>query len=142
MQAIQLTKYGKPEEGLRLVEIAEPGAPRSSQILIRVEYAPINDSDLLVASGLYAVQPKLPSGVGNEGAGKVLAIGDGVQNVKVGDRIVIPRGVFSWAEKVLASAEGAIVLPPEIDPPASGDAQHQSAGCSAASGGVRFSEAR
>jgi len=61
MQAIQLTQYGKPEEGLRLVEIAEPGDPKSGQILIRVEYAPINDSDLLVASGLYAVHPKLPS---------------------------------------------------------------------------------
>src|ERR1700730_562620 len=116
MQAIQLTKYGKPEEGLRLVEIAEPGDPKSGQILIRVEYAPINDSDLLVASGLYAVQPKLPSVVGNEGAGKALTVGDGVQNVKVGDRVVIPHGVFSWAEKVLAPAEEAIVLPPEIDP--------------------------
>jgi NADPH:quinone reductase-like Zn-dependent oxidoreductase len=116
MQAIQLTKYGKPEEGLRLVEIAEPGDPKPGQVLIRVEYAPINDSDLLVASGLYAVQPKLPSVVGNEGAGKVLAAGDGVQNVKAGDRVVIPRGVFTWAEKVLAPAEDVIVLPPEIDP--------------------------
>jgi len=61
MQAIELTKYGRPEEGLRLVEIAEPGDPKPSQVLIRVEYAPINDSDLLVASGLYAVHPKLPS---------------------------------------------------------------------------------
>src|SRR5205814_347499 len=89
---------------------------KSGQILIRVEYAPINDSDLLVASGLYAVKPKLPSIVGNEGAGKVLAVGDGVQNVKAGDRVVIPRGVFCWAKKVLAPAEEAIVLPPEIDP--------------------------
>ncbi|HEV8003543.1 MAG TPA: zinc-dependent alcohol dehydrogenase family protein [Planctomycetaceae bacterium] len=116
MQAIQLTKYGKPEEGLRLVEIAEPGDPKSGQILIRVEYSPINDSDLLVASGLYAVQPMLPSVVGNEGAGKVLAVGDGVRNVKEGDRVVVPHGVFSWAQEVLAPAEGAIVLPPEIDP--------------------------
>jgi len=116
MQAIQLTKYGKPEEGLRLVEIAEPGDPKSGQMLIRVEYAPINDSDLLVASGLYAVQPKLPSVIGNEGAGRGLAVGDGVQNVKVGDRVVVPHGVFSWAEKVLAPAEEAIVLPAEIDP--------------------------
>jgi NADPH:quinone reductase-like Zn-dependent oxidoreductase len=45
-----------------------------------------------------------------------LTVGDGVQNVKVGDRVVIPHGVFSWAEKVLAPAEEAIVLPPEIDP--------------------------
>src|SRR5689334_22067843 len=37
MQAIQLTKYGKPEEGLRLVEIAEPGDPKPGQVLIRVD---------------------------------------------------------------------------------------------------------
>ena len=83
MQAIQLTKYGRPEEGLRRVEIAEPGDPKPGQVLIRVEYVPINDSDLLVASGLYAVRPELPSVVGNEGAGRVLAVGDGVQTVKV-----------------------------------------------------------
>src|SRR5258708_36388808 len=116
MQAIQLTKYGKREEGLSLVEIAEPGDHEPDQILIRVEYAPINDSDLLVASGLYAVKTKLPSIIGNEGAGKVLAVGDAVQNVKAGDRVVIPRGVFAWAQKVLAPAQEAIVLPPEIDP--------------------------
>jgi NADPH:quinone reductase-like Zn-dependent oxidoreductase len=116
MQAIQLMKYGKPDEGLRLVEIAKPGNPTPSQMLIGVEYAPINDNALLVASGLYAVRPQLPSVIGNEGVGKVLAVGDGVKNIKVGDRVVIPRGVFSWAEKVLASAEEAIVLPLEIDP--------------------------
>ena len=116
MQVIQLTKYGKPEEGFRLADMAEPDPPKSGQVLIRVEYAPINDSDLLLASGLYALQPKLPSVVGNEGVGKVLAVGDGVQNVKVGDRVVIPHGVFAWAERVLALAEGAVVLPAEIDP--------------------------
>lgn len=46
----------------------------------------------------------------------MLAVGDGVLNVKAGDRIVIPHGVFCWAEKVLAPAEGVCVLPPEIDP--------------------------
>src|SRR5713101_376404 len=77
MQAIQLTKYGEPEESLRLAEIAEPDRPKPGQILIRVEYAPINDNDMLLARGLYTIQPKLPI-VGNEGAGKVLAVGDGV----------------------------------------------------------------
>src|SRR5258707_12809987 len=112
MKAIQLTKYGKPDEGLRLVEIAEPSNPKPGQMLIRVQYAPINDSDLLVASGLYAVQPKLPSVVGNEGAGIVLAVGDGVQNVKAGDRVVIPHGVFSSAAKVQGPPDEPIGLPP------------------------------
>ena len=116
MQAIQLTKYGEPEEGLRLAEIAEPNHPNPGQILIRVEYAPINDNDMLLARGLYTIHPSLPSVVGNEGAGKVTAVGIGVKNVKIGDRVVVPYGVFSWAEKVSAPAENAIVLPAEIDP--------------------------
>jgi NADPH:quinone reductase-like Zn-dependent oxidoreductase len=116
MQVIELTRYGKPEEGLQPAAVAEPDPPSSGQILIRVEYAPINDSDLLLASGLYPVQLKLPTVVGNEGAGKVLAVGECVQNVDVGDRVVIPYGVSSWAEKVLAPAQEVIVLPAEIDP--------------------------
>jgi NADPH:quinone reductase-like Zn-dependent oxidoreductase len=116
MQAIQLLKYGEPEEGLQLAEIAEPDLPKPGQILIRVEYAPINDNDLLLARGLYTIHPNVPSIVGNEGAGKVLAVGDGVKAVKIGDRVVVPYGVFSWAEKVLAPAEKAIVLPDGIDP--------------------------
>lgn len=116
MQAIQLLKYGEPEEGLQLAEIAEPDLPKPGQILIRVEYAPINDNDLLLARGLYTIHPNVPSIVGNEGAGKVLAVGDGVKAVKIGDRVVVPYGMFSWAEKVLAPAEKAIVLPDEIDP--------------------------
>lgn len=55
MQAIQLTKFGEPEEGLRLAEIAEPDHPEPGQILIRVEYAPINDNDMLLARGLYTI---------------------------------------------------------------------------------------
>lgn len=116
MQAIQLLKYGEPVEGLQLAEIAEPDLPKPGQILIRVEYAPINDNDLLLARGLYAIHPNVPSIVGNEGAGKVLAVGDEVKAVKIGDRVVVPYGVFSWAEKVLAPAEKAIVLPDGIDP--------------------------
>jgi len=75
LHSIQLTKYGKPEEGLRLAEIAEPGDPGSgSKSCDSREYAPINDSDLLVASGSTRSNRKLPSVVGNEGAGKVPAV--------------------------------------------------------------------
>ena len=47
MQAIQLTKYGEPEEGLRLAEIPETDHPKPGEILIHVEHAPINDNDML-----------------------------------------------------------------------------------------------
>jgi Zn-dependent alcohol dehydrogenase len=51
-----------------------------------MEYAPINDSDLLLANGVYFLNPKLPSVIGGEGAGIVEAIGPGVTSVKVRDR--------------------------------------------------------
>jgi NADPH:quinone reductase-like Zn-dependent oxidoreductase len=53
--------------------------------------------------------------IGGEGAGIVEALGPGVSNVKVGDRVTIPFRTFTWAEKVLAPADGLFVVPPSID---------------------------
>ena len=68
---------------------------------MRVEYAPIDYSDLLLANGVYFLNPKLPSVIGGEGAGIVEAIGPGVTSVKLGDRVTIPFGTFTWSEKSL-----------------------------------------
>ena len=98
-----------------MVEVSEPKAPSANEALVRMEYAPINDSDLLLAKGFYFLNPKLPSVIGGEGAGIVEAIGPGVTSVKVGDRVTIPFGTFTWSEKVLAPAQGLFVVPPSID---------------------------
>ena len=90
-------------------------APSSSEALVRMEYAPIDYSDLLLANGVYFLNPNLPSVIGGEGAGIVEAIGPGVTSVKVGDRVTIPFGTFTWSEKVLAPAQGLFVVPPSID---------------------------
>jgi NADPH:quinone reductase-like Zn-dependent oxidoreductase len=104
MKVIHLTAYGNPAQNLVMVEVSEPNAPSASEALVRMEYAPINYSDLLLANGVYLLKPKLPSVIGGEGAGIVEAIGPGVTSVKVGDRVTIPFGTFSWSEKVLAPA--------------------------------------
>jgi NADPH:quinone reductase-like Zn-dependent oxidoreductase len=114
MKAIQLTAYGNPAQSLELVERPEPNTPSAGEALVRMEYAPVNDSDLLLAKGFYFLNPKLPSVIGGEGAGIVEAIGPGVTSVKVGDRVTIPFGVFTWAEKVLAPVQGLFVVPPSI----------------------------
>src|SRR6266436_2153395 len=116
MKAIQLTAYGNPAQSLELVELSLPNAPAVGEALVRMEYAPIAYSDLLLANGTYLLRPKLPSVIGGEGAGIVEAIGSGVTSVKVGDRVTIPFGTFTWSEKVLAPAEGLFVVPPSIDP--------------------------
>src|ERR1700745_519175 len=115
MKAIHLTAYGNPAQNLKMVEVSEPTAPSASEALVRMEYAPINFSDLLLANGVYFLHPELPSVIGGEGAGIVEAIGPGVTSVKVGDRVTIPFGTFTWSEKVLTPAEGLFVVPPSID---------------------------
>src|SRR5256885_12231251 len=115
MKAIHLTAYGNPAQSLMMVEVSEPNAPSASEALVRMEYAPINYSDLLLANGVYFLNPKLPSIIGGEGAGIVEAIGPGVTSVKVGDRVTIPFRTFTWSEKVLAPARGLFVVPPSVD---------------------------
>ncbi len=83
MKAIHLTAYGNPAQNLQMVEVPEPNALSANKALVRMEYAPIAYSDLLLANGVYLLNPKLPSVIGGEGAGIVEAVGPGVTSVKV-----------------------------------------------------------
>ena len=96
MRAVQLTSFGNPIDGLEYVDIPEPDAPGPNQVLIDVEFSPINPNDLMVAQGSYAFRPPLPTVIGNEGVGRVLAVGSGVESVKVGDRVLAPLNSFTW----------------------------------------------
>ena len=77
MRAVQLTAFGNAVEGLEYVDIPEPDAPGPDQVLIGVEFSPINPNDVMVAQGIYAFRPSLPAVIGNEGVGRVLAVGPG-----------------------------------------------------------------
>src|ERR1700737_4816627 len=74
MRAVQLTAYGNPVEALKYVDIPAPEAPGPNQVLIGVDFSPINPSDLLLANGLYALRPALPTVIGNEAVGGVLQL--------------------------------------------------------------------
>src|SRR5947208_655279 len=58
MKAIHLTAYGNPAQNLMMAEVSEPNAPSASEALVRMEYAPINYSDLILANGFYFVKLK------------------------------------------------------------------------------------
>src|ERR1700731_1347095 len=115
MKAIHLTAYGDPAQNLKMVEVSEPDAPSGGEALVRMEYAPVASSDLLLANGVYLLKPKLPSVIGGECSGIFEAIGPGNTSLKLGDRVTIPFGTFTWSEKVLAPAQGLFVVPPSID---------------------------
>jgi NADPH:quinone reductase-like Zn-dependent oxidoreductase len=116
MRAVQLTAYGNPVEGLKCVDIPAPDAPGPNQVLIGVEFSPVDPSDLLLAQGFYPLRPALPTVIGNEGVGRVLAVGPGVESVKIGDRVVAPLSSFAWRERMVISANGLFALPPDADP--------------------------
>jgi NADPH:quinone reductase-like Zn-dependent oxidoreductase len=116
MRAVQLTAYGNPIEGLKYVNLPEPDAPGPNQVLIEVEFSPLNQSDLLLARGIYGTRPALPTVIGNEGVGRVLAVGAGVKNVKVGDRVLPPLSSFTWQERMIISSNGLFALPSNADP--------------------------
>src|SRR5260370_14121140 len=116
MRAIHLSVYGNPIDGLGMAEVPEPKGPGANEVLVAIEYSPVNPSDLLVAQGVYPLRPELPSVIGNEGVGRVLAVGPGVTNVAVGDRDVPPRSSWVWRGRMVIPARGLVALPRGADP--------------------------
>src|ERR1700693_5832059 len=116
MRAVHLTAFGNPVDSLEFVDISEPEAPGSNQVLTGVEFSPINPNDLMLARGIYAIRPALPTVIGNEGVGRVLAVGPGVKDVKVGDRVLAPLSSFASMERLGTPAAGLFALPLDADP--------------------------
>jgi NADPH:quinone reductase-like Zn-dependent oxidoreductase len=110
MRALQISAYGDPLNVLELVDIPEPGAPGAGEVLIDVELAPLNLHDLLFIRGYFG-GPPAPTVVGNEGFGRVAAVGPGVTNVKVGDHVLAPILGLTWRARMIASAQELFPLP-------------------------------
>jgi NADPH:quinone reductase-like Zn-dependent oxidoreductase len=115
MRGAMIKAFGEPSEVVELVDTPEPTGPAAGEVLVGVEYAPVNMNDLYVIQGAFPVRPSLPSFVGNEGVGRVLAVGSGVEHLEVGDRILIPLYAFSWRERLVVQAAGLFSLP-DADP--------------------------
>jgi NADPH:quinone reductase-like Zn-dependent oxidoreductase len=115
MQTVQLTAYGDPASFLQYVVVPEPKRPGRSEVLIQVDFSPVNPNDLMLALGIYSVHPELPSVIGNEGVGHVIVVGPEVTNVQPGDRVLIPLHVFAWAERVVAESHDLIKVSLDTD---------------------------
>src|SRR3981189_1346774 len=111
MQAIQIEAFGNPAEVMKVVDVPDVGAPAEGEVVIALEASPINMSDLLMISGRYGYRPKLPSVMGTEGVGRVIAVGNGVKHLKQGDRTLVPYPAPAWAERIRANASRLRPLP-------------------------------
>jgi NADPH:quinone reductase len=113
MKAVLCKQYGLPDS-LVLETIADP-APKAGEVVIDMKAAGVNFPDVLIIQNKYQSKPPLPFSPGSELAGIVSAVGEGVTNTKVGDRVIAFCGYGAFAEKVLAPAAAVIPMPPGLD---------------------------
>ena len=109
IHAIRVHETGGPEV-LRWEEVPV-GEPGPGQARVRHAAIGLNFIDIYFRSGLYPAPDGVPFTPGNEGAGVVTAIGEGVSNVAVGDRVAYVGPLGSYAEERLVPADRLVHIP-------------------------------
>jgi NADPH2:quinone reductase len=97
-------------DALEFGELADP-APGPGQVLVDVHAAALSFMDTLMVAGRYQMKPALPFVPGSDAAGVVLALGDGVERVRVGDRVACSHWHGGMAERMVAPESGVVKLP-------------------------------
>jgi NADPH2:quinone reductase len=113
MKAIVCKAWGPPDS-LVVEDVADP-VPAAGQVVVDVKAAGVNFPDVLTVQGKYQVKPELPFTPGNEFAGIVRAVGDGVTAYRAGDRVIGFTRTGAFAEQALAPAEMLMPMPPGMD---------------------------
>lgn len=112
MKTIRFSKTGGPEV-LELADMNVPSPP-PGHVCVRNAAIGVNFIDTYHRSGLYPLP--LPSGLGLEGAGIVEAVGEGVTDLKIGDRVGYPTGpIGAYAQVHTIPADKLVPLPDGID---------------------------
>ncbi len=117
MKAIRAHSFGGPEV-LQLDDVDDP-IPGSSEVVIDVKAAGVNPADTYMRGGAYAIVPELPYIPGGDAAGVISAIGAGVTDHKIGDRVFAGTAMgFNmqgcYAEKVARPAADVLALPASV----------------------------
>ncbi|PCJ83014.1 MAG: quinone oxidoreductase [Hyphomicrobiales bacterium] len=111
-KAIVIRENGGPEVlKFEEVKVADPGA---GEVLIRHTAIGLNFIDVYFRSGLYPSPTGLPFIPGNEGAGIVEAVGEGVTHVKEGDRVAYVGPLGAYAEARIVPADRLVIIPDDI----------------------------
>ena len=116
MKVVQFSRFGRASEVAELADVPEPAPPGPGEVLIEVEVAPINPSDLLHFEGRYAQPASLPAFAGAGVLGRVARLGADVQHLKPGDRVIVVNTQRSgWCERFVWPAARLFPLP-KADP--------------------------
>lgn len=118
-KVVRVHEHGGPDV-LRIEEI-DVGQPGPGEVRVRIEAIGLNRSEAAFRAGLYPVKPELPTLIGYEAAGIVEALGDGVADFSVGDRVcVLPTfrlGEYGvYAERAIVPARSILAAPGALSP--------------------------
>jgi len=109
MRAVVCTEFA-PIDRLAVEERPDP-APGPGKVVVAVRAAGVNFVDGLFVQGKYQIKPPLPFTPGGEVAGDVVAVGDGVAGVAVGDRVLAMPWLGGFASQVELAAGGVVPIP-------------------------------
>lgn len=111
-RALVLTGYG----GYDKIKLQVKTLPelKAGEVLVRVKACGLNFAELMGRQGLYDPLPSPPVTMGMEGAGVVEAVGDGVEDKNVGDRVIVLARSGIWQEVVAVPADRAIIMPDQM----------------------------
>ena len=113
MRAVLCKEWSGPEK-LIVENIASPPM-RPGAVRLAIAAAGINFGDLLLVAGQYQDKPAFPFTPGMEAAGTIAEVGQGVTNVKVGDRVMALTGTGAYSDEVVIDAPRALPIPDKMD---------------------------
>src|SRR5687767_4622527 len=113
MKAIMVEEFGEPEV-LRHVDVERP-SPGEGEALIEIRSTGVNYADTMRRRNQYVDPQDLPYIPGSEVAGTVTEVGEGVEDVAAGDRVLTLLGMGGYAEYAVAPAGSLIPLPVDLD---------------------------
>jgi NADPH2:quinone reductase len=113
MKAIVCKAWGPPDS-LELQDLPDL-VPGPGEVAIEVRAAGVNFPDVLTVQGKYQVKPPLPFTPGNEFAGVVRALGEGVRGLAVGDQVIGFTQTGAFAQQAIAPAAALMPMPPGMD---------------------------
>src|SRR6201993_3101217 len=112
MRAVVITKHGGPG----VLEVQERPDPEIGPGEVRIDVAAsgINFADVMARLGLYKDAPKTPCVVGYEVAGTVLELGEGVNSLTPGQRVLASTQFGGYASQVAVPAQDVVALPDRL----------------------------
>lgn len=113
MKAVLCTAFGLPDS-LRVAETPPPKI-ESTDVLIQVRACGVNFPDVLIIQNKYQIKPPLPFSPGGEVSGEIVAVGEKVKQLKIGDRVVALSGWGGFAEQVAVNVNRVFPIPPGMD---------------------------